>query len=68
MRLDVKALGLAASAQAAGPFTQGVFNGQLKTLAITGTESLHLELEKPVGLRLSRAEARIEWMCLAGKP
>ena len=68
LRLDLKALGLAATAQAAGPFTQGIFNGQLKTLAITGTELLHLELEKPVGLRLSHAEARIEWLCLAGRP
>ena len=68
LHLDLKALGLAASAQASGPFSQGVFAGQLKSLAIKGTESLRLELERPVGLRLSRAEARIEWLCLAGTP
>jgi translocation and assembly module TamB len=68
LRLDLKALGLAATAQASGPFTQGVFNGQLKSLAINGTESLRLELERPVGLRLSSAEARIEWLCLTGTP
>ena len=68
MHLDLKALGLAATAQAAGPFAAGVFNGQLKSLAINGTESLRLELQRPVGLRLSRAEARIEWLCLTGTP
>lgn len=68
LHLDLKALGLAATAQAAGSFSQGAFNGQLKTLAIDGTESLHLELEKPVGLRLSRSQARLEWLCLTGRP
>jgi translocation and assembly module TamB len=68
LRLDLKALGLAATAQASGPFTQGIFNGQLKALTINGNESLHLELEKPVGLHLAHSEARIEWLCLAGRP
>jgi len=68
MRLELQALGLAASAQASGPFTQGIFNGQLNSLAINSTQSLHLELERPVALRLSRAEARIDWMCLVGTP
>jgi translocation and assembly module TamB len=68
MRLDLKALGLAATAKASGPFSDGVFNGQLKSLAINGTESLRLELQRPVGLRLSRAEARIDWLCLTGTP
>lgn len=68
LHLDLKTLGLAATAQASGPFSQGVFNGQLKSLAINGTESLRLELERPVGLRLSSAEARVEWLCLRGTP
>lgn len=68
LRLELKALGLAATAQASGPFNQGIFNGQLKALVIDGNESLHLELDKPVGLRLARAEARVEWLCLAGRP
>ena len=68
LRLDVQALGLAVLAQASGPFAQGVFNGQLRSLAINGTESLRLELKKPVGLRLSSAEARIDWLCLTGTP
>ena len=68
MRLDLQALGLAATAQASGPFTQGIFNGQLSTLAINGTQSLHLELERPVALRLSRGDAHIDWMCLVGTP
>ena len=68
MRLDLQALGLSASAQATGPFTQGTFNGQLTHLGINGTQSLHLELERPVAMRLSRGEARIDWMCLVGTP
>ena len=68
MRLDLQALGLAAKAEASGPFSQGIFNGQLRTLAINGTQSLHLELERPVALRFSRGEARIDWMCLVGTP
>lgn len=66
--LEVKAVGLAVDARAAGPFAQGAFNGQLKALTINGTEPLHLVLEKPVGLKLSRAEARLEWLCLVGTP
>ena len=68
MRLDLKALGLAASAQASGPFSQGIFNGQLNTLAINGSQALQLELERPVALRLSRTDAHLDWMCLVGTP
>ncbi|MGH8322174.1 MAG: translocation/assembly module TamB domain-containing protein [Steroidobacteraceae bacterium] len=68
LRLEAKGLGLAVSAQAAGPFAHGVFNGQLNSLAINGTESLRLELERPVGLKLSSSAARIQWLCLTGTP
>jgi translocation and assembly module TamB len=68
LRLDAKAPDLAIKARAAGPFSQGVFNGQLNSLAITGNEPLHLELKNPVGLMLSRAAARVEWLCLVGTP
>ena len=68
LRLDLQALGLTGSAQASGAYVQGIFNGQLNALALNGTQSLHLELERPVGMRLSRGEARIDWMCLVGTP
>jgi translocation and assembly module TamB len=68
LRLDAKALGLALEARAAGPFSQGVFNGALNFLHISGSESLRLELRRPAALRLSRAEARLEWFCLSGTP
>ena len=66
--LEVKAPGLAVDAHASGPFAQGAFNGQLKSLAINGNEPLHLALERPAGLRLSSAEMRLEWLCLVGTP
>ena len=68
LQLDIKALGLNVNAHAAGPYSQGVFAGELKGLVIQGTQSLRLELKKPVGLELSRAAARLEWLCLSGTP
>lgn len=68
LRLDVQALGLDASAQAVGPYSDGVFNGQLTALTLRSSESLRLELERPVGLMLSRRLVRVERLCLAGKP
>jgi len=35
---------------------------------ITGTESLRLKLEHPVGLLVSASQVRAEWMCMAGQP
>jgi translocation and assembly module TamB len=68
LHLDLKAHGLVLSARASGPFSQGVFTGQLNSLAIRGNESLRLELEHPVGIKLSRTQALIEWLCLNGTP
>src|SRR3569833_2732190 len=68
LHLDAKALGLALSARAAGPYSHGVFAGQLNSLAISGTQSLRLELERPVDIKLSRSQARIDWLCLSGTP
>src|SRR5437879_3535576 len=66
--LEVKTIGLSATAQASGPYAHGVFQGQLGTLTLNGSQSLHLELERPVGLLVSAAAARIEWLCLVGTP
>jgi translocation and assembly module TamB len=68
LQLDVQALGLAVNAHTVGPYSQGVFAGELRGLTIHGTESLRLELQKPVGLWLSRTGARLEWLCLSGTP
>jgi translocation and assembly module TamB len=68
VRLDVNAHGLAATAKAAGSFVQGIFRGELNALTIEGNEPLRLQLERPVGLVVSQAEARVEWLCLIGTP
>jgi len=68
INLDAKGLGLAVTAQASGPLTNAAWHGQLNALTITGTESLHLTLERPVGLFVARDQVRAEWMCLVGQP
>ncbi len=68
VRLEAQAPGLAVHAQGAGPFSRGVWNGQLAKLTINGTEALHLEMERPVGLLVSADHVRAEWMCLIGTP
>ena len=68
VRLEAKALGMSLSAGANGPFTGGVWHGQLHMLDIVGTESLRLKLENPVSVLVSAAAARAEWMCMVGQP
>ena len=68
VRLAVAATGLAASAQARGAYAHGVFNGELEALAINGSESLHLSLERPVALSAAPDHLRLEWLCLVGTP
>jgi translocation and assembly module TamB len=68
VHVTATAPGLAVSAQASGPYAHGVFKGQLDALNITGSEYLHLSLERPVGLSVSPEQARLEWLCLLGSP
>jgi translocation and assembly module TamB len=68
VRLAVAATGLAASARARGAYAHGVFNGELEALAINGSESLHLSLERPVALSAAPDHLRLEWLCLVGTP
>jgi translocation and assembly module TamB len=68
VRLDAAALGMSLSAQANGPFNDGAWSGQLRSVDMTGTESLRLKLERPVGLLVSASAVRAEWMCLVGQP
>jgi translocation and assembly module TamB len=68
VRLSASARGLAAAARSRGAYTHGAFNGELNSLTVSGSEQLHLSLERPVGLSVSLAHARLEWLCLVGTP
>ena len=68
VRLEAQAPGLAVSAQGVGPYAHGVWEGQVQKLTINGTEALHLELERPVGVLVSAQHVRGEWLCLIGTP
>ncbi len=67
-RLAVAVTGLAASAEARGAYAHGTFKGELNALAINGSESLHLSLERPVALSATPDHLRLEWLCLLGTP
>jgi translocation and assembly module TamB len=66
--LSAKARNLALTTQAAGAFSHGQWQGELRGLTVNGSEQLHLELESPVTLVLSTNQARVDWFCLTGKP
>jgi translocation and assembly module TamB len=68
VRFSAAAPGLAANAQAQGAYSAGLFKGQLTALALSGNESLHLALDRPVGLLASLDQVRLEWLCLVGAP
>ena len=68
VQLDASAVGLAASVQALGPMTEGVWHGRMEAMAVTGTESLRLSLERPVDVLVSSDYIRADWLCLVGKP
>jgi translocation and assembly module TamB len=67
VRLSARATGLAATAQARGPYSRGVFDGQLTALALSGSD-VNLALEHSVGLTASVGRLHVEWLCLAGTP
>jgi translocation and assembly module TamB len=66
--LDAHALGLSAVLKANGPFANGTWHGMLTDFTLQGTESLHLELEHPTVLALAADNARLEPVCLQGRP
>jgi translocation and assembly module TamB len=68
VRLAATAPGLSGNARALGAYAHGVFTGELKALTVAGSQQLHLELETPVDLMVSTANARLEWLCLLGQP
>jgi translocation and assembly module TamB len=66
--LTVAATGLAARAEARGAYAHRVFNGELSALTVNGSESLHLSLERAVGLVVAPDQLRVDWLCLTGTP
>ncbi len=68
VHLTAAAPGLAAGLQAKGAYAGGAFRGQLTQLSLSGSEALHLSLERPVDLLVSAAHVRLEWMCMTGTP
>jgi translocation and assembly module TamB len=68
VHLEAQAPGLALVAEGRGPYAHGVWDGQLDQLTVSGTQSLHLELERPVGVLVSAQHVRDDWMCLVGTP
>src|SRR6185437_9084240 len=68
IRLDAQAKGLSVEAQGRGPYAHGAWTGEMQRLTITGTESLHLELQHPVGVLVSAEHVRGDAMCLTGTP
>jgi translocation and assembly module TamB len=68
VQMALTATGLAAGAQASGAYAHGVFTGELTALAVSGSEQLHLSLERPVEFTAALDHVRLEWMCLVGTP
>ncbi len=68
VQLAVAASGLTASAAARGAYAHGTFTGELNALAINGSESLHLSLERPVAFSAAPDHLRLDWLCLVGTP
>ena len=68
VHLTAAAPGLSANLAARGAYAAQSFKGQLTALALSGNESLHLSLERPVDLSVAAAHVRVEWLCLAGTP
>ena len=66
--LTVAATGLSARLDMHGAYAHRVFKGELDALAVNGSQSLHLALERPVGLVVATDQMHIEWLCLSGTP
>lgn len=67
VRLTAQATGLTATAQVRGPYSRGVFDGQLTALALSGAD-VNLALQHSVALTGSAERVRVDWLCLAGTP
>jgi translocation and assembly module TamB len=67
-RVSAKAPGLALESELQGAFAHGVWQGQMRKLNVTGSESLKLALASPVPVMLSADHTRFDWFCLNGEP
>ncbi|MEJ0037098.1 MAG: translocation/assembly module TamB domain-containing protein [Gammaproteobacteria bacterium] len=67
-RVSAKAPGLALESELTGAFAHGRWQGQMRKLNVTGSESLKLALASPVAVELSSDHSRVEWFCLNGEP
>ena len=66
--LAMSAPGMQLTAQAAGRFAAGVFNGQITTFNVTGPQPLKLHLRQVASLFLSRSHSALGELCLEGTP
>jgi translocation and assembly module TamB len=66
--LSAKAPGLTLDAELNGAFAHGQWQGRMRKLNVSGSESLQLALTSPVPVSLSADHTRVEWFCLNGEP
>jgi len=67
-RVNGKAPGLVVESELTGAFGTGAWEGRLRKLNVSGSESLNLALDSPVDAALSAKQMRIDWFCLIGEP
>ena len=63
---EVDAPPLRSALTAEGVFADGLWRGQISSLAVDGERDLHLRLEKPAPLRFGTDEVRVDDLCLKG--
>jgi translocation and assembly module TamB len=69
IRFSLYGPGLSAQSNAQGAYVKGIWRGQLNGLAMDASEeSLHLDLEAPIGVLLSAETINVERFCLHGSP
>jgi translocation and assembly module TamB len=66
--LTATAPGLTLDSELAGAFAHGQWQGHLRKLNVSGSESLKLALASPVPVSLSAEHTRVDWFCLNGEP
>ena len=66
--ISAKGPGLTLDSELAGAFAHGQWQGQMRKLNVSGSESLKLALASPVPVSLSADHTRVDWFCLNGEP
>lgn len=67
-RISAKAPGLTLESELTGAFAHGLWQGQMRELNVSGSESLKLALASPVPVSVSSDHSRVDWFCLSGEP